>query len=106
MVVGENTEGDYSEIGGRLFSGIEREAVIQQSLFFKRGVDRIVRFAFESARQRESKHLTSATKSNDIRYTMPFWDERFQASAEEFGDIRTGQYHIDILTAHFVIHPD
>ena len=106
VIVRENTEGEYSEIGGRLFSGTEREVVIQQSLFSKTGVDRIIRFAFELARQRESKHLTSATKSNGIRYTMPFWDERFQEIGEEFKDIRTDQYHIDILTAHFVSHPD
>jgi tartrate dehydrogenase/decarboxylase/D-malate dehydrogenase len=106
VIVRENTEGEYSEIGGRLFSGTEREVVIQESLFSKIGVDRIIRFAFELAKQRESKHLTSATKSNGIRYTMPFWDERFQAIAEEFKDIRTDQYHIDILTAHFVTHPD
>ena len=106
VIVRENTEGEYSEIGGRLFSGTEREVVIQQSLFSKTGVDRIIRFAFELARQRESKHLTSATKSNGIRYTMPFWDERFQEIGEEFKDICTDQYHIDILTAHFVSHPD
>ena len=106
VIVRENTEGEYSEIGGRLFSGTEREVVIQQTLFSKTGVDRVIRFAFELAQQRESKHLTSATKSNGIRYTMPFWDERFQAMAEEFKNIRTDQYHIDILTAHFVTHPD
>jgi len=106
VIVRENTEGEYSEIGGRLFSGTEREVVIQQALFSKTGVDRVIRFAFELALQRESKHLTSATKSNGIRYTMPFWDERFQAIAEEFKDIRTDQYHIDILTANFVTHPD
>ena len=106
VVVRENTEGEYSEIGGRLFSGTEREIVIQETLFSKNGVDRIIRFAFELAQKRESKHLTSATKSNGIRYTMPFWDERFQAIAQEFKNIRTDQFHIDILTANFVTHPD
>ncbi|MBN1849794.1 MAG: tartrate dehydrogenase [Deltaproteobacteria bacterium] len=106
VIVRENTEGEYSEIGGRLFSGTEREVVIQETLFSKKGVDRIIRFAFELAQQRESKHLTSATKSNGIRYVMPFWDERFQTIAKEFKNIRTDQYHIDILTAHFVTHPD
>ena len=106
VIVRENTEGEYSEIGGRLFSGTEREVVIQQALFSKTGVDRVIRFAFELAQKRESKHLTSATKSNGIRFTMPLWDERFQAIAEDFKDIRTDQYHIDILTAHFVSHPD
>jgi len=106
VIVRENTEGEYSEIGGRLFAGTEREVVVQESLFSRKGVDRVIRFAFELAQQRESKHLTSATKSNGIRYTMTFWDERFQAIAKEFKNIRTDQYHIDILTANFVTHPD
>ena len=106
VIVRENTEGEYSEIGGRLFAGTEREVVIQETLFSRKGVDRVIRFAFELAQQRESKHLTSATKSNGIRYTMTFWDERFRAIAEEFKNIRTDQYHIDILTANFVAHPD
>jgi tartrate dehydrogenase/decarboxylase/D-malate dehydrogenase len=106
VVVRENTEGEYSEIGGRLFSGTEREVVVQETLFSKTGVDRILRYAFELARRRPDRHVTSATKSNGIRYTMPFWDERFKAMAKEYPDIRTDQYHIDILTAHFVLHPD
>jgi len=106
VVVRENTEGEYSEIGGRLFSGTEREIVIQETLFSKQGVDRILRYAFELAHQRPDPHVTSATKSNGIRYTMPFWDERFEAMAKEYPHIRTDQYHIDILTAHFVTHPD
>jgi tartrate dehydrogenase/decarboxylase/D-malate dehydrogenase len=106
VIVRENTEGEYSDVGGRLFSGTEREVVIQQALFSKTGVDRIMRYAFDLARQRDAKHLSSATKSNGIRYTMTFWDERFQAIAKDFDDIRTDQYHIDILTANFVTHPD
>jgi tartrate dehydrogenase/decarboxylase/D-malate dehydrogenase len=106
VVVRENTEGEYSEIGGRLFSGTEREVVVQETVFSKKGVDRILRYAFELARQRPKRHVTSATKSNGIRYTMPFWDERFNAISGEYPDIRTDQYHIDILTAHFVMHPD
>ena len=106
VVVRENTEGEYSEIGGRLFSGTEREVVVQETLFSRQGVDRILRYAFELARRRPGRHVTSATKSNGIRYTMPFWDERFKAMAKEYPDIRTDQYHIDILTAHFVTHPD
>ena len=106
IVVRENTEGEYSEIGGRLFAGTEREVVIQETLFSKSGVDRILRYAFQLARERQARHVTSATKSNGIRYTMPFWDERFQAISHEFDDIRTDQYHIDILAAHFVMHPD
>lgn len=105
-VVRENSEGEYSEIGGRLFSGTEQELAVQESIFTRRGIDRVVRFAFELARSRPKKHLTSATKSNGIRFTMPFWDERVAAIAREFPDVRTDQYHIDILTAQFVQHPD
>lgn len=106
VVVRENTEGEYSEIGGRLFTGTEREVVVQETLFSKQGVDRILRYAFELACQRPDRHVTSATKSNGIRYTMPFWDERFKEISKEYSGIRTDQYHIDILTAHFVTHPD
>jgi tartrate dehydrogenase/decarboxylase / D-malate dehydrogenase len=106
VIIRENTEGEYSQAGGRLYPGTEREIVIQESVFTRIGVDRIVRFAFELARKRGRKHLTSATKSNGIIHTMPFWDERFRAAAAEFPDIKTSQYHIDILTAHFVQHPD
>ncbi|MFZ0726109.1 MAG: tartrate dehydrogenase [Desulfobacterales bacterium] len=106
IVVRENTEGEYSEIGGRLFAGTDREVVVQETLFSKRGVDRVLRYAFELARRRPDRHVTSATKSNGIKYTMPFWDERFAAIAADYPDIRCDQYHIDILTAHFVQHPD
>lgn len=106
MIVRENTEGEYSEIGGRLFAGTDREVVVQETLFSKRGVDRVLRYAFELARRRPDRHVTSATKSNGIKYTMPFWDERFAAIAADFPDIRCDQYHIDILAAHFVQHPD
>lgn len=106
IVVRENNEGEYSEIGGRLYPGTEQEMAIQESVFTKSGVDRILRFAFELARSRPKKHLTSATKSNGIIHTMPYWDERFAAIADEFTDVRTDQFHIDILTAHFVQHPD
>jgi tartrate dehydrogenase/decarboxylase/D-malate dehydrogenase len=106
VVVRENTEGEYSEIGGRLYNGTEREVVVQETLFSKMGVDRILRYAFELAQTRRGRHVTSATKSNGIRYTMPFWDERFKALSREYHDIRTDQYHIDILCAHFVMHPD
>jgi tartrate dehydrogenase/decarboxylase/D-malate dehydrogenase len=106
VIVRENNEGEYSEIGGRLYSGTENEMAVQESVFTKKGVDRIIRYAFELAGTREKKHLTSATKSNGIIHTMPFWDERFTAIASEFPDIQTDQYHIDILTAHFVQHPD
>lgn len=105
-VVRENNEGEYSEIGGRVYEGTDQELVVQQNIFTRQGVDRILRYAFELARSRPKKHLTSATKSNGIAYSMPYWDERFQAMAAEYPDISTDQYHIDILSAHFVQHPD
>ncbi len=106
VIVRENTEGEYSEIGGRIFQGTQDEVVSQQCVFTRKGVDRVMRYAFELARSRPAKHLTSATKSNGIVHTMPFWDERFAAIREAYPDIRTDQYHIDILTANFVLHPD
>ena len=105
-VVRENTEGEYSSVGGRMFPGTEREFVTQQSVFTRIGVDRILKFAFELAMTRPKKHLTSATKSNGIIHTMPYWDERFAEMAKAYPDIRTDQFHIDILCAHFVQHPD
>jgi tartrate dehydrogenase/decarboxylase / D-malate dehydrogenase len=104
-IIRENNEGEYSNVGGRIYEGTEDETVVQQSIFTRRGVDRVIRFAFELARQ-QKKHVTSVTKSNGIIHTMPFWDERFRTIASEYPDVRTDQYHIDILTAHFVRHPD
>ncbi len=106
LVVRENNEGEYSEIGGRLYHGSEDEIAVQQNMFTRRGVDRILRYAFELAEKRPKRHLTSATKSNGIFHTMPFWDERFKAMADYYPEVRTDQYHIDILSAHFVLHPD
>ncbi|HTJ58201.1 MAG TPA: tartrate dehydrogenase [Devosiaceae bacterium] len=105
-VVRENTEGEYSSVGGRMFEGTDREFASQQSVFTRKGTDRILKYAFELARSRPKKHLTSATKSNGITFTMPYWDERFAAMGATYPDIRTDQYHIDILCAHFVQHPD
>jgi tartrate dehydrogenase/decarboxylase/D-malate dehydrogenase len=105
-IVRENNEGEYSQIGGRLYQGTDQETVIQESVFTRRGVDRIMRYAFKLAQRRQKKHLTSATKSNGIIHTMPFWDERLAAIAKEFPDVAVDQYHIDILSAHFVQHPD
>jgi len=105
IVVRENTEGEYSSVGGRMFEGTEREIVFQESVFSRKGVDRIMRFAFELARTRPAKHLTSATKSNGISITMPYWDERFGAMSARYPDIRVDQFHIDILCAHFVQRP-
>jgi len=106
FVIRENNEGEYSEIGGRLYAGTDEEMVVQETVFTRKGVDRVLRFAFELAGSREAKHLTSATKSNGIIHTMPFWDERFAAISREYPEVRTDQYHIDILTSHFVNHPD
>ncbi|MBV8601810.1 MAG: tartrate dehydrogenase [Candidatus Eremiobacteraeota bacterium] len=105
-IVRENNEGEYSSIGGRLNEGTDAEVVVQESVFTRRGVDRILKYAYELAKSRPKKHLTSATKSNGIAITMPFWDERVKAMAATYPDVRTDQYHIDILTAHFVQHPD
>jgi tartrate dehydrogenase/decarboxylase/D-malate dehydrogenase len=106
VIVRENNEGEYSEIGGRLYKGTDEELAVQQAIFTRKGVDRILRYAFELARRRPGRHLTSATKSNGIIHSMPYWDERFAAMAKAYPDVRTDQYHIDILCAHFVQHPD
>ena len=106
IVVRENTEGEYSDIGGRAFAGTERECVMQEALFTRHGVDRVLRYAFELAQKRQRKRLTSATKSNGITFTMPYWDERFALMAKNYPDVETNQFHIDILCAHFVQHPD
>ncbi|QIG78768.1 tartrate dehydrogenase [Stakelama tenebrarum] len=105
-VVRENTEGEYSSIGGKIFPDTEREVVMQETVMTRVGVDRVLRYAFDLAQRREKKHLTSATKSNGISITMPYWDERVEAMAKAYPDIRWDKYHIDILTAHFVQHPD
>ena len=105
MIVRENTEGEYSSIGGRMYEGSEREIVIQETVMSRIGVDRVLEFAFELARSRPKKHLTSATKSNGISITMPYWDERVEAMAPRFPDVKVDRFHIDILTAHFVQRP-
>lgn len=106
VVVRENVEGEYSEVGGRLYGGTDDEMAMQESIFTRRGVDRVLDWAFELAATRPARHVTSATKSNGIVHTMPYWDERFAAAQGRHPDIRTAQFHIDILTAHFVLHPD
>lgn len=105
-VVRENTEGEYSSIGGRMFPNTEREIVVQETVMSRHGVDRILKFAFELVRKRPKQHLTSATKSNGISITMPYWDERVEAMAANYPGLKVDKYHIDILTAHFVQHPD
>ena len=106
VVVRENSEGEYSEAGGRFHEGTDEERVEQTSVFTRKGVDRILRYAFDLARSRPDRHVTSATKSNGIIHSMPYWDERFRALAAEYPDVRADQYHVDILTANFVLHPD
>ena len=104
FVIRENTEGEYGNVGGRMYEGTDREVVTQLATFSRKGTDRIMKYAFELARTRK-KHLTSATKSNGISITMPYWDERFKAMSARYPDIRTDQFHIDILSAHFVQRP-
>ncbi|MFM9998494.1 MAG: tartrate dehydrogenase [Burkholderiaceae bacterium] len=106
VIVRENTEGEYSSIGGRMFAGTEREIVMQETVMSRIGVDRVLRFAFELARSRPKRHLTSATKSNGIAITMPYWDERVAEMAKAFPDVLVDKFHIDILTAHFVQRPE
>jgi tartrate dehydrogenase/decarboxylase/D-malate dehydrogenase len=105
-VIRENTEGEYSAVGGRMFEGTERETVIQESIFTRQGTDRILKFAFDLAQRRPKKHLTSATKSNGIAISMPYWDERVEAMAGHYPEVRWDKYHIDILTARFVLSPE
>jgi tartrate dehydrogenase/decarboxylase / D-malate dehydrogenase len=105
-VVRENTEGEYSSVGGRMFAGTEREFAVQETFMTRIGVDRVLKFAFDLAESRPKQHLTSATKSNGISITMPYWDERVKEMAGKYPQVRWDQYHIDILTAHFVLNPD
>jgi len=105
-IVRENTEGEYSSVGGRMYEGSEREIVLQETVMSRHGVDRVLRFAFELAQSRPKQHLTSATKSNGIAITMPYWDERVAAMARQYPGVHVDQFHIDILCAHFVQRPD
>jgi len=105
-IVRENTEGEYSSIGGRMYPGTEREIVMQETVMSRIGVDRVLKFAFELAQSRPKKHLTSATKSNGIAITMPYWDERVVEMAKNYPSVNVDKFHIDILTAHFVQRPD
>ena len=105
-IVRENTEGEYSSIGGRMFEGTDREFVVQETVMTRTGVDRVLEYAFELAKKREAKHLTSATKSNGISISMPYWDERVEEMAKRYPDVQVDKYHIDILTARFVLTPE
>jgi tartrate dehydrogenase/decarboxylase/D-malate dehydrogenase len=106
MIVRENTEGEYSTVGGRMFEGTDREFVIQEAIFTRTGVDRVLKYAYDLASTRPKKHVTSATKSNGIAISMPYWDERVEAMAAHYPDVRWDKYHIDILTARFVLSPE
>ncbi|WP_396267517.1 tartrate dehydrogenase [Ideonella sp.] len=105
LIVRENTEGEYTSLGGRMYEGTEREIVIQETVMSRHGVDRVLKYAFELAQTRPQRHLTSATKSNGIAISMPYWDERVAAMAPQYPEVRVDQFHIDILTAHFVRKP-
>jgi len=105
-IVRENTEGEYSSIGGKMFPNTEREFVVQETIMTKIGVDRVLKFAFNLANQTKRKHLTSATKSNGISITMPYWDERVEEISKNFLEVKFDKYHIDILCAHFVLNPE
>ena len=106
LIVRENTEGEYSSVGGRMYKDTDREIAIQETVMSSHGVDRVQKYAFELAKKRPSKHLTSATKSNGIIHTMPYWDERVVEMQKKFPGIKVDKFHIDILTAHFVRNPD
>jgi len=106
IIIRENTEGEYSSVGGRMYEGTEREIVLQETIMSKHGIDRVQKFAFEIAKSRKRKKLTSATKSNGISITMPYWDERFDANKKNYTEIETDQFHIDILVARFVLNPE
>lgn len=106
MIVRENTEGEYSSVGGRMYEGTEREIVIQETVMSRIGVDRVLKFAFELAQSRPRRRLTSATKSNGIAITMPYWDERVEAMSRQYPGVSVDKFHIDILTAHFVQRPE
>ena len=105
-VVRENNEGEYSNIGGKMYEGTDQEMVVQASVFTRKGVEKVIRFAFELAMTRPKRHLTSATKSNGIVYTMPYWDEIFRQISKEYPEINADQYHIDGLVAALVLHPE
>ena len=106
VIVRENSEGEYSSVGGRMFKNTDREIAIQETIMSAQGIDRVQKFAFEIAKKRKRKKLTNATKSNGISITMPFWDERFNKMKKKYPEIKTDQFHIDILVARFVLNPE
>jgi tartrate dehydrogenase/decarboxylase/D-malate dehydrogenase len=105
VIVRENSEGEYSEIGGRHNAGNPGEFVLQESVFTRVGVERIIRYAFDLARTRTGR-VCSATKSNGLIHSMPFWDEIFASVAAEYPDVAAEQCHVDALAARMVLQPD
>jgi len=105
LIVRENTEGEYTKLGGIMYEGTDREIVIQESVFSRHGTDRVLKFGFELAAERQRKHLTVATKSNGIAISMPWWDGRADAMAQGYPQVKVDKQHIDILTARFVLQP-
>ena len=106
LIVRENTEGEYSSVGGRMYKNTKREIAVQETIMSRHGVDRVQKYAFELAKSKGRKKVTNATKSNGISITMPFWDERFDIMKKNYPEIKTDQFHIDILTARFVLTPE
>ncbi len=106
LIIRENTEGEYSSVGGRMYKDSEREIVIQETIMSRHGIDRVQKFAFELAISMNRKKVTNATKSNGISITMPYWDERFNLIKKKYPNIKTDQFHIDILAARFVLNPE
>ena len=106
LIVRENTEGEYSSVGGRMYKDTEREIAVQETVMSRHGVDRVQKYAFELAKSKGRKKVTNATKSNGISITMPFWDERFNIIKKNYTEIKTDQFHIDILVARFVLNPE
>ena len=106
LIVRENTEGEYSSVGGRMYAGTDREIAIQETIMSRQGIDRVMKYAFELAKTTKRKKVTSATKSNGISITMPFWDERFKEMKKKYPEITTDEFHIDILAARFVLTPE
>lgn len=105
-VVRENNEGEYSKVGGKMYEGTDQEMAVQASIFTRKGIEKVLRYAFELAKKRPRRHLTSATKSNGIIHTMPFWDEIFQEISRQYPEVCADQFHIDGLAAALVLHPE
>jgi tartrate dehydrogenase/decarboxylase/D-malate dehydrogenase len=106
VVVRENTEGEYSQVGGRIHMNTPYESVTQVTIFTRHGTERIIRYAFELAHQQQRSLVTSATKSNGIIHTMPYWDEIFELIASEYPDIKSEKMHVDALAAKLVLAPE